>query len=430
MRPVFRTLLPAVLFLLSTCHADAQTKHPLYGSGKPAADMMVNSGGAPNDAHAKKQHYVVLVSLDGFRYDYPEEYGASNMLALAKDGARASQGMLPSYPSLTFPNHYTLVTGLLPEHHGIVRNSFYDPAREQVYEYKNAATSSDGTWYGGVPLWSLAEQQGMRSAVFMWPGSEAEIAGKRPNFYTRFTDNLDGHAGLDQIDTWLKLPEAERPHLILFYMPTTDHIGHWYGPDTAEEASAVHTMDSLMGELRQRLNATGLSVDLVIVSDHGMVAIDKDWINFDEIAPAMKDVKFHDWSVYADSEAQTGTIYDQLKAANDPRFSVYRRKDVPAYLHFSDNARIGDPVLIPNGAYIGHLHASSATVNPGDHGYDPTKISAMKATFIANGPDVRKGVSLPVFANVDVYSFVSKLLDLKPAANDGELGPLKQALKK
>ncbi|MEK6397597.1 MAG: alkaline phosphatase family protein, partial [Terriglobus sp.] len=107
-----------------------------------------------------------------------------------------------------------------------------------------------------------------------------------------------------------------------------------------------------------------------------------------------------------------------------------RRKDVPAYLHYSENARIGDPVLIPNGAYIGHLHASNATVNPGDHGYDPTKLSSMKATFIANGPDVRKGVSLPVFANVDVYDFLAKLLHLKPAANDGELGPLKQALKK
>jgi alkaline phosphatase D len=430
MRPVLRTLLLAALFLLSVCHTSAQTTHPLYGSGKPAPDMIVSSGGAPNDSHAKKQHYVVLVSLDGFRYDYPEEYGANNLLALAKDGARAPQGMLPSYPSLTFPNHYTLVTGLLPERHGIVRNSFYDPARKQVYEYKNAATSSDGTWYGGVPLWALAEQQGMRSAVFMWPGSEAEIAGKRPNYYAHFTDNLDGHAGLDQIEAWLKLPETDRPHLILFYMPTTDHAGHWYGPDSAEEATAVHQMDSLMGELRQRLNATGLPVDLVIVSDHGMVAIDKNWINFDEIAPTMKGIKFHDWSVYADSEAQTAAIYDQLKEANDPRFSVYRRKDVPAYLHYSDNARIGDPVLIPNGAYIGHLHASTVTVNPGDHGYDPTKLSAMKATFIANGPDIRKGVSLPVFANVDVYSFVSKLLNLKPAANDGELGPLKQALKK
>ena len=392
--------------------------------------MVVNTGGAPNDAHAMKQHYVVMVSLDGFRYDYPEEYGATNLLALAKNGARAPLGMLPSYPSLTFPNHYTLVTGLLPQHHGIVKNDFYDPARRQLYEYKKSESTGDGTWYGGTPLWSLAEQQGMRSAVFMWPGSEAEIAGKRPNFYTHFADNLDGHAGLNQIDAWLRLPADQRPHLVCFYMPTADHAGHWYGPDSAEEATAVHTMDALMGELRQRLDASGLPIDLVIVSDHGMVAIDRQWINFDELAPSMKGVNFHDWCIYADSEAQTVKVYDELKAANDPRFSVYRRKDVPASLHFSDNARIGDPVLIPNGAYIGHLHANDTVANPGDHGYDPLKISAMKATFIANGPDIRKGVSLPVFPNVDVYSFVTKLLDLKPAPNDGELGPLKSALKK
>lgn len=406
----------------------AQAKHPAYGSVKPAADMIVNTGGAPNTAHAQKQHYVVLVSLDGFRYDYPEEYGATNLLALAQGGARATDGMLPSYPSLTFPNHYTLVTGLLPEHHGIVRNTFYDPARKQVYEYKSA-TNTDGTWYGGVPLWALAEQQGMRSAVFMWPGSEAEIAGKRPNSYAKFTDNIDGHAGLDQIDTWLRLPAEQRPHLICFYMPTTDHAGHWYGPDSAEEATAVHTIDALMGELRKRLDATGLPVDLVIVSDHGMVAIDKQWINFDEIAPSMKGVNFHDWSIYPESEAQAATIYNELKAANDPRFSVYRRKDVPAYLHFSQNPRIGDPVLIPNGAYIGHLHATDSTVNPGDHGYDATKISAMKATFIANGPDIRKGVQLPTFPNVDVYDFIAKLLGLKTPVNDGTLAPLKPALK-
>ena len=325
-------VLAAALIALST--APAQT-HPLYGSGTPTPGMIVEAPGiAPNNAHALKQHYVVLVSLDGFRYDYPEEYGATNLLALAHEGARATHGMMPSYPSLTFPNHYTLVTGLYPEHHGIVRNSFYDPARKETYEYKTAK-NTDGTWYGGVPLWSLAEQQGMRSATFMWPGSEAEIAGERPAYYAHFVDNLDGHVGLDQIDAWLKLPPAQRPHLITFYMPTADHAGHWYGPDSVEEITAVHTLDALMGELRQRLTATGLPIDLIILADHGMVRIDRNWINFDELAPALKGVEFHDGSIYAKDEAQAQLIYEQLKAANDPRISVYRRKDVPPELHFS-----------------------------------------------------------------------------------------------
>jgi alkaline phosphatase D len=392
--------------------------------------MIVETGGAPNDAHAMKQHYVVLVSLDGFRYDYPEEHGATNLLALAAGGARATQGMLPSYPSLTFPNHYTLVTGLYPEHHGIVRNSFYDPARKESYRYQDAAASGDGTWYGGVPLWSLAEKQGMRAATFMWPGSEAAIAGERPDSYAKFEDQLDGHVGLDQIDAWLKLPAEQRPHLITFYMPTTDHAGHWYGPDSAEEAMAVHQMDALMGELRKRLDATGLPVDLVVLADHGMVRTDPKWVDLDELSPTLKTAKMQDLAIYPENEAQAARIYEELKAANDPRISVYRRSEMPAELHSRDNARIGDPVIVSNGAYLIRQHATTNTTNPGDHGYDPAKITAMKALFIANGPDIRPGVTLPVFPNIDVYTFIAKLLDLKPGKTDGELGPLRSALKK
>ena len=424
-RPLHKLLLLAALFS-PALHGQ---QHPAYGSAKPMPDLIVNTGGPPNSAHAMKQHYVVLVSLDGFRYDYPEEHGAVQLQRLAKDGARAYDGMLPSYPSLTFPNHWTLVTGLLPEHHGIVRNSFYDPARKQTYEYKNTETSSDGSWYGGTPLWSLAEQQGMRAAVFMWPGSEAEVAGHRPSSFAHFEDQLDGHVGIDQIVTWLKLPAEQRPHFIAFYMPTTDHAGHWYGPDSVQETAAVHQMDGVIGDLRKQLDATGLPVDLVVVADHGMVLNDNNWIQLDQYAD-LSHTKVVEWSLYPDSEAETEKVYSEFLSHPDPRFSVYRQKDVPEHLKYTGNARIGDPVLVPNGPYIAHLHAGKPREDVGDHGYDPTKLTAMKALFVANGPDIRKGVSLPVFANVDVYSFIAKLLDLKAPANDGALGPLKQALKK
>ena len=424
--PLLRTLALAACALLVTCSPAQQ--HPAYGSATPLPDLIVNTAGAPNSAHAMKQHYVVLVSLDGFRYDYPEEHGATQLQRLAQQGARAYSGMLPSYPSLTFPNHWTLVTGLLPEHHGIVRNSFYDPVRRQTYEYKNSGTNSDGSWYGGMPLWGLAQQQGMRSAVFMWPGSEAEVAGHRPDSYARFEDQLDGHVGIDQIVTWLKLPPEQRPHFIAFYMPTTDHAGHWYGPDSVEETQAVRTVDGLMGDLRRQLDATGLPVDLVIVADHGMILNDNHWIQWDQFAD-LSHTKVVEWSLYPDSEAEAEKVYQQFKAHPDPRFDVFRQKDVPEHLHYTGNARIGDPVIVPNGPYIGHPHAGKPREDVGEHGYDPTKLTAMKAVFIANGPDIRSGVSLPVFPNVDVYSFVAKLLDLKTPANDGELGPLKQALK-
>ena len=425
--PSLRVLALAAITFTQAC-AIAQ-QHPAYGSAKPLPDLIVNAAEPPNNAHAMKQHYVVLVSLDGFRYDYPEEHGATHLQELAKNGARAYEGMLPSYPSLTFPNHWTLVTGLYPEHHGIVRNSFYDPVRKQTYKYTDSATNSDGSWYGGTPLWSLAEQQGMRSAVFMWPGSEAEVAGHRPSSYARFEDQLDGHVGIGQIMTWLKLPPEQRPHLIAFYLPTTDHAGHWYGPDSVQETEAVHTVDKLMGEMRKQLDATGLPVDLVVVADHGMVVNDNNWIQWDQYAD-LSHTNVVDWAMHPESEAETEKVYQGFLAHPDPRFNVYRRKDVPAYLHYSASPRIGDPVLVPNGPFIAHLHATKPREDVGDHGYDPTRMTAMKALFVANGPDIRKGMSLPVFPNVDVYSLIAKLLDLKPAVNDGELGPLKQALRK
>ncbi len=390
---------------------------------------IVNLPGLPNTLFAERAHYVVLVSLDGFRYDYPQEFGAPNLTALARGGASAPDGMLPSYPSLTFPNHWTLVTGLYPEHHGIVRNSFYDPARKETYSYKNPKFNTDGRWYGGVPLWSLAEQQGMRTASFFWPGSEAEVAGERPDSYVRFLDTYPEEKRIDQVIAWLGLPRADRPHLITLYFSNADHAGHNFGPDSVQTADAVHKLDTLMGDLRKRLDATGLPINLIVLADHGMVRVDPEWIEFGKFANLDR-VRTHDWLMYPDSEADAEKLYEEFKSHPDPRFSVYRRANVPPELHYSSNPRIGDPVLIPNGPYLGHAHAAETKLEPGEHGYDPAKLTAMRALFIANGPDIGKGVSLPVFPNVDVYSFVAKLLGLKAPPTDGELGPLKEALKK
>src|ERR1700686_1167950 len=136
-----------------------------------SASSLIEVPNPPNNAAQQAKHYVVLVSLDGFRYDYATKYGAKNLLAMATRGASAPEGMIPSYPSVTFPNHYSIVTGLYPDHHGIVGNTFYDPARKQSYSYTNPKTTGDGSWYNGTPLWVLAEKQGMRAASFFWPTS-------------------------------------------------------------------------------------------------------------------------------------------------------------------------------------------------------------------------------------------------------------------
>src|ERR1700685_688893 len=176
----------------------------------------------PNRKAQQTKHYVVLVSLDGFRYDYAKKYGAKNLLALAARGASAPDGMIPSYPSVTFPNHFSLVTGLYPEHHGIVANTFYDPARKETYSLGNPNATGDGTWYSGTPLWVLAEQQGMRAASFFWPTSDAEIQGKRPSYYlSPYQDNFPDDKRVDQVLAWLHLPPEERLHFIALYYPDT-----------------------------------------------------------------------------------------------------------------------------------------------------------------------------------------------------------------
>ncbi len=248
----------------------------LFTAVSPAQDVtpVIHVQNPPNLLAQQSKHYVVLVSLDGFRYDYAHEYGAPHLDEMARDGASTPTGMLPSYPSVTFPNHYTLVTGLRPEHHGIVAMEFYDPLRKESYAFNNNKENSDGTWYQGTPLWVLAEQQGMRSACFFWPGSEAAIDGVRPSFYLHFDESVGDEIRIDQVIAWLKLPPEQRPHFITLYYPNTDHAGHKYGPDAPETRDAVHQVDKMIGILREKLKATGLPVDLIVTADHGMVKVD------------------------------------------------------------------------------------------------------------------------------------------------------------
>ena len=395
---------------------------------RPEAVIRVDHGA--NAPAQQSKHYVVLVSLDGFRYDYARKYGAKNLLGMAAHGASAPDGMLPSYPSITFPNHYTLVTGLYPEHHGIVGMQFYDPARKEQYGF-NKPSALDGSWYGGEPLWVLAEKQGMRAACFFWPGSEAEIDGERPSYYLHFDKNYPDEGRVQQVLDWLKLPAEQRPHFITLYYSNTDDAGHAHGPDAPETRDAVRHVDQMIGELRRGLAATHLPVDLVVVSDHGMIKQDAQWITLDADADLSKFVTVGSF-LYAPSEADAQAAYDQLKSA-DARFMVYRRKNVPAALEFNANPREGDPVVVPRGPYAIRAHApADGKDDPphiGAHGFDPREIPEMKAIFYAEGPDIQAGVKLRVFENVNVYPLLVHILELDPPQVDGSLSVLSPALK-
>ena len=400
----------------------------------PSALVRVENG--KNSAEAQKAHYLVLVSLDGFRWDYARRDGARHLLEMARQGAWAPNGMLPSFPSVTYPNHISIVTGLYPEHHGIVANDFYDPERQARYSPRIPDTIADGSWYSGVPLWSLAERQGMRTAALFWPGSEAEIAGKRPTWYQRYEESeyteAAEQARIQKAVALLKLDPADRPHFIAIYFNDTDEAGHRYGPDSPQTRAAVLSLDALVGRLKAALDKTALPIDLVVVSDHGMASIEPPWITLEDYAD-LSNFTTEGQLLYGKTEADRARLYEALKH-EAAEFKVYRRKNVPADLEYNANPREGDPVIVPTGPYAIRAHKPPAgqpdpPPSKGAHGFDPRLVPEMKAIFFAAGPDIAPGRTVQPFENVNLYPWMAHILGLTPAKNDGDLNILAGTLR-
>jgi predicted AlkP superfamily pyrophosphatase or phosphodiesterase len=437
MRPRSLNRRSLLILLLSLCVAFALRGVCAQAPALNPALPLTHIDNGPNSAWAQSQHYVVLVSLDGFRWDYAKRDNATHLLALAHRGVSAPEGMLPSYPSITFPNHFTIVTGLYPEHHGIVANKFIDPERGARYNYTDQASVTDGSWYGGIPLWSLAESQGMRTASLLWVGSEAKIAGFLPTWYAHYDDKTERspesqQARIDDTIALLRLPPADRPHFISIYYSEPDHEGHDFGPDAPQTRAAELKMDAIVGKLEAALKATRLPIDLVIVSDHGMIKSQGDWINLDQFA----DLTGFDSAgslLYGKTEADRARVYDQLKHAS-PQFVAYRLKNVPANLNFNQNPREGDPVIVATGPYAIRAHAPAAgeTDHPptiGMHGFDPHLIPEMKASFFAAGPDLVPGKTVAPFENVNLYPWLAHMLGLRAPKSDGSLNILSATLR-
>jgi predicted AlkP superfamily pyrophosphatase or phosphodiesterase len=414
MRPAFFWLFA---FMLLACQAQPIVQSPLL----------------PNSAEARRKPYVILVSIDGFRDDYIELHGAVNLARIAEGGVRA-RSMTPSFPSLTFPNHYTLVTGMRPESHGLVSNGFYDPARKESYRMGDRSKVEDGYYYGGTPIWNLAEQQGLRAACFFWVGSEAPVGGIRPSWYYVYNSRVPDADRIKQAAEWLALPDSIRPHLITLYFSEVDHEGHVHGPESPETRAAVQEVDSLLGVLDQQIQASGLPVNLVVVSDHGMQQVDQahpipgpeiDWSGLEVSRAGTM------WMVYGTDSARLETAYQALKAQED-RFRVYRKAEVPAHLHFRNHSRIGDLVLIADAPGLFQWGLPPRPLDPGAHGYDPTVTPSMGALFVAKGPQVKgKGKMIPAFGNIHVYPYVAGMLDLElPAGIDGDSAVLRPWLKR
>ncbi len=375
---------------------------------------------------------MVMVSIDGFRHDYTEIFNAPNIRRFADEGVRA-ESLIPSYPSVTFPNQYTLVTGMYPGNHGIVANDFTDPARGDRYYLRDPSAILDGSWYGGTPLWVAAEQQGMLSASYFWVGSEADIQGVRPTYLEKYNQSVPNRERVETVLDWLSLPEAERPHMITLYFSLVDSAGHDSGTSSADLREAVRAIDSEIGFLVDGLEDLPIDVNVIIVSDHGMVDQDPEKVIYLDDYVSLRGAQVVGFgprsSIYVEDAERGAEIYEGLEA-NEADYLVYRREDTPDRWH-NRNSRLGDILIEAALPWSISLRVVDIEFNGGTHGYDPYANEEMHAVFFAKGPDLVASHVIPSFENIHVYPLVMEILGLEITDDiDGRLEVLEGILRK
>ncbi len=373
-----------------------------------------------------------MVSIDGFRHDYTEIYDAPNLRRFAEDGVRA-ESLIPSYPSVTFPNQYTLVTGMYPGNHGIIANDFIDRARGDRYNLRDPSAILDGSWYGGTPLWVAAEQQGMLSASYFWVGSEADIQGVRPTYLEKYDQSVPNRVRVEAVLDWLALPEASRPHMITLYFSLVDSAGHDSGIGSADLREAVRTIDSEIGFLVEGLEDLAFDVNVIIVSDHGMVDQDPEKVIYLDDYVKLRGARVVGFgprsSIYVEDAERVAEIYDGLKT-NQANYLVYRREEAPDRWH-NRNERLGDIFIEAALPWSISLRVLDIQFNGGTHGYDPYMNEEMHAVFFARGPNLVESRVIPSFENIHVYPLVMEILGLEVPDNiDGRLEVLEGILRK
>jgi predicted AlkP superfamily pyrophosphatase or phosphodiesterase len=369
---------------------------------------------------------LLLISLDAFRWDYcalhPEQ--TPRLRQLMREGVSARQ-LIPVFPSNTFPNHYTMVTGLYPSHHGIINNDFFDAKLGEFFHYTNPASAQKSQWWGGEPIWATAQRQGLKSACSFWVGSEAEIAGVRPTFWRPYDEKVPFETRLAELTAWLHLTAAERPAVITFYIEEANSIGHKYGPDSPELIATLKTLDDRIGAIVDHLRTENIPVNLVIVSDHGMTPISVERVVLLDDYVDRSAVQLDFDGPAAGLRPLNGDVPALLRAfAKLQHAKAYVASDLPARFQITDSPRNPPVWIVPDEGweiyFQAHFEKFRAKPNRADHGYD-NALSSMRGILIAQGPGFRSGGAViePV-ESVHLYNALCAAAGLRPAPNDGD----------
>lgn len=375
---------------------------------------------------------LLLISIDGFAQNYLQRYSAPTLHRLAQGGVTAAS-MQPVFPTKTFPNHYSIATGLYPAHHGIVENNIYDADFDAVFRMSKPEEVTNGRWWLGEPVWVTAEKQGVKTGTYFFPGSEAAIKGVRPGLWQAYDGRISNIDRVKSVLAWLDLPKEKRPRLLTLYFSSVDDAGHAYGPDSEQVAKAIADVDQALAVLVAGLEQRGLlqTLNLLLVSDHGMVKVPEQQVIvldqlFDEKKAALVLWTPEIVSVFP-KKGELEPIYQQLKASLPAEARVYKKADLPERWHYQNSKRIAPLLVVPQpGWRLMQKHKQKEWLEKpgrsavtGSHGYDNNS-PAMQAIFIGHGPAFSAGRQIPAFANIELYNLMCRILGIEPAANDGD----------
>lgn len=386
--------------------------------------------------YSSEKQYVILISLDGFRWDYLHRGITPNLDKIRNEGVYALS-LRPAFPTKTFPNHYTIVTGMYPENHGIISNSFINPFTNEQYRIGDTNAVRNSIWYRGESIWETANRNGIKSASFFWVGSEQNLPIKQPTYFHYYDHNLPFTKRIDGVIDWLKLPEDKRPQLITLYFDEPDSRAHRFGTNSKETNEAIAMVDSMIGILMKKLKEIGWEekVNVIIVSDHGMTDIDeKKRINIEEIAKDY-DCKFFGTGpvmMIDVEEDKVEGLYQTLKK-NERNYRVYKKENIPSYYNFNKHPFIYPIIVIAEVGWSlidnNFLSRKRSYVSKADHGYEKDHID-MHGIFIAKGPSFRNGFKTGTLWNIDIYPLLCKILSIQPnQLIDGDLSRIEFILR-